>query len=206
MAAATRADTADAPLSVREGEMLLAVGSVDAALAQANRAIQLDPRMPAAWALRGRVFSRLNQPDRALSDMYRALEFEPNHRDLLLQMAGIYRQLGQPSRSLTTLHRLIDCYPPGEVPQEALWLEGLALHDLGRGRQAAESLVAASRRGPPRPDVFYVLAQVQAALGDQEAAASSARQALAIDASHAPSRQLLSQLTVAGAPANEQRR
>ena len=61
----------------------------------------------------------------------------------------LYRQLGQPARALATLHHLLDTYPPGEEPQLSLLLEGQTLADLGRPTQAAESLHAAVRRGPP---------------------------------------------------------
>ncbi len=172
--AATQADATDAPLAVRAGEMLLAVGATERAHAQADQAIRLDPTLSSAWALRGRAYWHLNQPDRALGDLHHALENSPNNRDVLLDLAAVYRQTGQSTRCLTTLNHLLDTYSPGEEPQSVLLMEGLALHDLGRGQQAAETLLAASQHGPPNAAVWCALAEAQAALGNYAEATASA--------------------------------
>jgi len=94
----------------------------------------------------------------------------------------------------------LDTYPEGEEPQVALQMEGLALWDLGRPRQAVESLSAACRRGPPNAQTLYYLAQALAASGRPEEAVLAAQQALAADATHEPSRQLLAHLASAAQP------
>jgi cytochrome c-type biogenesis protein CcmH/NrfG len=112
----------------------------------------------------------------------------------LLDVAALYRHIGEPARCLTTLHQLLDTYPPGEEPQQALALEGQTLFDLGRPREAVASLLAAGRRGPPNAEILFLLAQVYASEGSDEYAATAARQALAVDAAHVPSRELLAHL------------
>lgn len=194
---AVRLDGSDASTVVRAGEMLLASGSVDKARRRAEKAIRLDPQLSSAWALRGRIYWHMQQPDRALADLQRALEYAPDQADVLLDVAAVYRQGGQHAQSLATLHHLLDTYAPGEEPQVALLLEGLALSDLGRAEEATESLREASRRGPPQAEILYQLARVEFASGRQEAAAAAAEQALAVDATHEPSRQLLAQLAAA---------
>lgn len=191
---AVRLDPLDAALTVRAGEMLLAVGDTERALVRAEEAIRLDPKLPAAWALRGRVFWQRKQSDRALADLQRALVYAPDNADILLDVAVLCRQRGQAARCLTTLHHLLDTYPPGGEPQLALMLEGITLCDLGRPQQAVDSLLAATHRGPPNAELLYHLAQAQMASGNYASAGDSARQALAIDATHAPSRLLLTQL------------
>jgi tetratricopeptide (TPR) repeat protein len=203
---AVQFDPADATLAVRAGEMNLAVGANNEALAHAEQALRLDPKSASAWALRGRLFSRLNQPDRALADLQRALQYAPSNQEILLDVAMLYRQRGQPAQALSTVHHLLDTYPPGGETQLALLLEGQALVELARPRQAAESLLAASTRGPANPEVLYWLAQAQSSAGDYAAATTTAQQALAIDNSHQPSRQLLAQLALLTAPADLQRR
>jgi len=106
----------------------------------------------------------------------------------------LYRERGQPARALASVHHLLDVYPPGEEPQTALVLEGLVLMDLQRPHQAAESLLAAARRGRPSADVLYRLAQAQRSAGQYAEATWAAKEALAIDAGHQPSRDLLVQL------------
>jgi tetratricopeptide (TPR) repeat protein len=194
MAVAVGLDASDAELAVRAGEMSLALGATDQALAYAADAIQLDPKQAKAWALRGRAFRRVNQTDRAMADLQRALELSPNDAGVLLDIAVLYRERGQPARALGTLHHLLDIYPPGEEPQTALVLEGIVLLDLQRPHQAAESLLAATRRGPPNADLLYRLAHAQWSAGRHREASMAAKEALAIDGSHQPSRDLLAQL------------
>lgn len=203
---ALRQEPADAALVVRAGEMSMTLGNHDKALAQAERAIQLDSRLAGAWALRGRVFSRIGQPDRAMADLQRALELSPQDPEALLDVALMYRHRGESARALTTLQYLLDTYGPGEEPQMALQLEGMTLLDLGRPHQAAESLRMAARRGPPNADVLFYLAQAESRVGHYARASAAVQQALAIDASHQPSRELLVQLAANHAPADPQRR
>lgn len=206
IAAAHRARPNDAHLAARAGEMALALDDREAALAHAEQAIRLDPQLATAWALRGRVFWQLQQPDRALADLGRALEFAPGSSDVLLDLAAMYRERGQPARCLTTLHHLHDTYPPGDEPQAVLVLEGLTLLDLNRPHQACDALLAAAQRERPTAQVLYYLAHAQYAAGRYTQATAAAQQALALDASHQPSRQLLAQLAAHATPDEPQRR
>jgi tetratricopeptide (TPR) repeat protein len=206
IATAARLDPSDAALAARAGEMALAAGTHDEALARGEQAMRIDPKLAAAWALRGRAFLRLNQPERAAADLERASELSPQSPDVLLDLATIYTQRGQPARALATLHRLLDAYPPGEEPQMALTLEGQALMAMGRPHQAVDRFLAASHRGPPNAELCFLLAQAHASAGHHAAAAAAAQQALAIDTSHAASRQLLAQLTASTPSAEPQRR
>jgi tetratricopeptide (TPR) repeat protein len=206
MGQALRLEPNDATLLVRAGEMSLAMADHNTALSRAERAIQLDAKLADGWALRGRVFGRLGQSDRAMADLQRALEISPQDPEALLDVALMYRQRGEAARALTTLHYLLDTYAPGEEPQLALQLEGLTLMELGRAQQASESFQLAARRGPPNADVLYHLAQAQSRAGRYAEANAAARQALAIDASHQASRQLLIQLAANNPPIDLQRR
>jgi predicted Zn-dependent protease len=88
----------------------------------------------------------------------------------------------------------------------ALTLEGQALMAMGRPHQAVDRFLAASHRGPLNAELCFLLAQAQASAGHHAAAAAAAQQALAIDTSHAASRQLLAQLTASTPSAEPQRR
>jgi tetratricopeptide (TPR) repeat protein len=194
MEAAVQLDPRDAPTVIRAGEMLLAVGASDRAMKRAEQAILLDSNLAGAWALRGRLYRQRGELDRALADMQHALRFAPNDSGALLEVAQIQFELGKPQRSLATLHCLLDTYPPGEEPQQVLWLEGLAFSSLGRHVEAVESLHAASVRGQPRPELLFQLAQAEQSAGQRDAAENSLRMALALDESHEPSRVMLAQL------------
>jgi tetratricopeptide (TPR) repeat protein len=199
-------DKSNARLRVRAGEMSLASGANEAALKYAERAIRSDPKLASAWALRGRCFQQSKQPDRALADLQHALDIAPDKSDVLLDVAVLYRQRGQASRSLTAVHHLLDTYPSAEEPQDVLMLQGLALLDLGRPQQAAEALAAAARKGPANADLLYHLAQAYSVAGHVDQATTTAQQALAQDASHQPSRQLLTELAARTGPGETLRR
>jgi tetratricopeptide (TPR) repeat protein len=204
MEAAVRLDPRHAPTVVRAGEMCLAVGANDRAMQRAEQAIRLDANLAEAWALRGRLYRQSGESDRALADLQHALRFAPDEPGALLEVAQIQLELGKPQRSLSALHCLLDTYPPGEEPQQVLWLEGLAYGSLGRHREAVASLQAAAQRGQPKPDLLYQLAQSEQLAGQRDAATNTLRMALALDVSHEPSRVMLAQLqqteSMAGEP------
>jgi tetratricopeptide (TPR) repeat protein len=194
MEAAVKLDPRHAPTVVRAGEMLLAVGATDRAQERARQAISLDPTLAGAWALRGNVHRQQGDATRALADLQQALRYSPHATDILLATAELQYAMGRPERCLTTLHHLLDIYAPGEEPQQALWLEGLAYQATGRPRDAVESLHAATLRGAPQVDLLYQLAVAEQAAGEPAAAANTVRLALAVDTSHQASQVLLAQL------------
>ncbi len=203
MEAAVRLDPRNAPTTVRSGEMLLAVGAVDRAALRAQQAIALDATLAGAWALRGRIFRQRGEAARALADLQQALRYSPHSTDVLLDTAEVQYDMGRPQRSLTTLHHLLDVYAPGEEPQRALWLEGLAYQALDRPYDAIESLYAASLRGAPQADLLYQLALAEQTAGRPTAATNTVRQALSLDTQHQLSRVLLAQLEGSAAPGRE---
>ena len=194
MEAAVQLDPRHAPTVVRAGEMLLEVGSVDHAFERAEQAIALDSTLAGGWALRGRVHRQRGDPTRALADLQQALRFAPHQTDVQLQVAEVQFELGRPQRCLTMLHHLLDIYPPGEEPQQALWLEGLAYGAMDRHQDAVGSLVAASERGQPPANLLYQLACAEQAAGKRNEAASTTRRLLELDSQHAGGKLLLAEL------------
>jgi tetratricopeptide (TPR) repeat protein len=203
---ASRLAREDAMLRVRLAEMHLATGQGERARESAEEALDLDPELPAAWAIRGRVMRASGQPRRALADFHRALGYAPQHRPILLEVAELYRQLNQPERALATLHTLADTYSPGGEPQQVLYLMGLAYLARGRYEDAAESLSAAASREQPNPEIFYRLGEAEMLAGHPGEAAAAARRALALEPQHGPSRRLLDRLQLARQPQTPPRR
>jgi Tfp pilus assembly protein PilF len=199
MQAAVQLDSRHAPTLVRSGEMFLALGSPERAMARAEQAIALDKSLAGAWALRGRVHRQHNDFQSALADLQQALRYGPNDGNALQDVAEIQYQLGRPQRCLSTLQYLFDSAPPGQEPREALWLAGVAYRAVDRREDAVASLYAASTRGEPQPELLYQLAQAQCDAGRPAEAAVTARQALAANSGHQASRALLAQLEAAGA-------
>lgn len=187
----------DAGLLVRAAEMRLAIGQTAAARELINAAIDHDPKNPVAWAIRARVREEAGLLHEALADYHRSLRYAPDDRDVLLAIAELYRKLGEPQRALANLQSVSDTYPPGEEPQQVLYLIGLAYAAQGRHDDSIEALLAARERGPSNPDVLYLLASQQWQVGRADQAANAVRQALAVAPDHAPSRALLERIDLA---------
>jgi tetratricopeptide (TPR) repeat protein len=190
----------DATLHCRLGEMHLAMRDFPKAEFHVVQAMQHDGKLAAAWSLRGRIHRAAGRPVPALSDMQRALCYAPDDASILLTIAELQREAAQPQRALVTLLALADLYPPGEEPQEVLYLTGLALTAMGRHADAAESLYAASLRGQPTAEILYRLAEAELLSGRTEAAEANARQALALNPQHVSCNQLMERLSQARQP------
>ena len=62
-------------------------GQPHSAWQSAQRAIELDPKLPAGWAIRGGVLRAAGQPRDALADYLRALNYAPKDRAALMEVA-----------------------------------------------------------------------------------------------------------------------
>jgi tetratricopeptide (TPR) repeat protein len=187
----------DAALEARLAEMHLAMGNVELARQSAEHAIDLNPKLAAAWAMRGRVMRVTGQPQQSLIDWHRALDYAPDDRSVLTDLAELHRQLNQPQRALQTLQSLADTYPPGEEPQQVLYLVGMAYMALDRYQDAVENLSAAAVRDKPSPELLYCLGEAQLSCGRPAEAASAAQYALALQPNHRPSQELLGRIELA---------
>ncbi len=184
----------DPHIAVRVGEMNLTMGRLNEALALANTAIDADPTLPSAWALRGRVEQIDGLPDAALADFHRALQYAPNDRRLLLETAELYRVLNRPQRALATLATLRETYPSGEEPARLIMLEGMAMAAQGRHADAIEAYTVATAREPASAELLSQLAQAQLAIGRTTDAVRAVQQALAIEPAHPAGRAIWQQI------------
>ena len=184
----------DAELLVQQGAMYLGEGQINAAARRAEEAIRVDGRLADAWALRGRVFRRNGRLQEALDNSLHALSYQPDLETVQLEVAEIYRQLGRPQRALATLHRLSGQYDSDEVPQQVLYLQGLACQELGRPDDAAHALRRASERGPPSSEIMYRLAEAELQAGRLTGARRAAQEALALTPNREPVEALLARI------------
>lgn len=187
----------DGSLIVRAGEMQLASGAIEEGRQAAERGLNLDPRCPAAWALHGRALQAAGDLRGALADYQRSLGYAPNNPEVLLDVAEVYRQLGQPERALVSLQNLLDHYAPGEEPQKAIYLQGLAYAALGRYNEAIASYTQANTRGSPTAEILCRLGEAQHQAGRAADARASLLQALTIDPQHGPSLALMQRIDIA---------
>jgi tetratricopeptide (TPR) repeat protein len=187
----------DPAVWLRLAEMYLITGQLELAWKNAEKAIDLDPRLPGAWAIRGGVWRASGQPGEALTCYLRALGYAPKDRAILLEVAELHRQTNQPERALQTLQCLSDTYSPGEEPAQLQDLMGQAYVALGRYDDAVESLSLAVKRGKPTAEMLCRLGEAQLLAGNPIDAAATAQQALALQPQHRPSLALLERIQLA---------
>ena len=195
-----RLATDDAALWTRLAEMYLATGQMDLAWKDTERAIDLDPRLAGALAIRGGVLQAAGQSSEALTSYLRALRYAPKDRAILLQVAELYRRENRPERALQTLQCLAETYSPGEEPSHVEHLLGQAYVALGRYDDAVESLSLAVTRGAPTAEMYCRLGEAQLLAGSVTEAAATAQHALALEPQHQASRALLERIRLAQQP------
>lgn len=190
----------DATLWTRLAEMYLATGQLEPAWRCAEHAVDLDPRLPSAWAIRGGIMRAGGRPDDALACYLRALGYAPKDRAILWKIAELYQQQNQPERSLQTLQCLAETYSPGEEPAQFEDFLGQTYVALQRYDDAVESLSMAVRRGKPTAEMLCHLGEAQLLAGNPTEAAIAARESLAIQPHNPPSRALLERIQLAQQP------
>ncbi|MER5909591.1 tetratricopeptide repeat protein [Streptomyces sp. NPDC001982] len=99
------------------------------ALAEFDRAVELDPTRKAAWADRGAARYRLGDLDAAVADLDRALELDPDYVWALVRRARVWRSRDEQERRLADLDRAVALGP--DVPW-VLCERGDALTGAGR--------------------------------------------------------------------------
>ncbi len=169
---------------VQLGNMYLTRGELPRAAAQADRAISANRNLASAWALRGKVHQAEGSRTEALASFHRALTLQQQYPEVQLALAEIYREQGRPQRALTTIQSLVDSLPADQVPIEVLVQQGLVLRQLGRHRDAAQSLAQVASRGNPPVELLYELGRSQLDAGDTAAARLAVNAAIAREPNH----------------------
>jgi tetratricopeptide (TPR) repeat protein len=190
----------DATLWVRQAEMKLELGRVAEARADADQAIDVDPNYNGGWIVRAHARQSMGELREALGDYHRALACDGSRTDILVEIAELYRQMGNPQRALMNLQSVAETYPPGGEPARILYLSGLAQTALGRYDDALVSYRLAAERGGPDAELSYRSAEALWLSQQPDAARNALAQALSLNPEHAPSRQLLGQIDLAGRP------
>lgn len=194
MEEAVRLSGADPERRVQLGNMYLSLGQLDRAAAQADTAIAANRHLPGAWALRGDIERAQGRTAEALASYHRALSLQEHYPEVQFALSELYSQQGRPQRALATLQSLGDDYPPGHVPPNVLYRQGLVLRQLGRYQDAAKAIAQASEKGEPSAELLYELARTQLLAGDPASASLANSAALARDPNFGPAQQLKSEL------------
>ncbi len=157
----------DPATQVKLGQLYLRKGWTTSAASLADRALAADIQYANGWALRGMIAESQNDLDLALAHYQRALSYHEKMPEVQLSVAEIYRQKGEPLRAYATLRRLTRDLPEDQQSGEIQHLQGLALRELKRYRQAVESFERAVALEPENSSHYIQLAETQWLNGDK---------------------------------------
>ena len=134
--------------TVRLGEMNLDMGDRKAARENALSVLSANRSHAEAWALLGDTHQSERDWPAASECYHRALLIRSDYSRVQLSVAEIDRLTGRPRRTLAALDRMTDLHTTASTDPEVLLIRGMALADLNRNEEAAETLAKASERMP----------------------------------------------------------
>ena len=153
--------------TVRLGEMNLDMGDRKAARENALSVLSANRSHAEAWALLGDTHQSERDWPAALECYHRALLIRSDYSRVQLSVAEIYRHTGRPQRTLAALDRMTDLHATASTDPDVLLIRGMALADLNRNVEAAETLAKASERMPSdRIDKQIQLVHAQHRIGE----------------------------------------
>ncbi|MBI3725654.1 tetratricopeptide repeat protein, partial [bacterium] len=158
------------------------LGDFPGALADATRALELDPRCGRAWQLRGAARDRTGDVDGAIADLPRAAELAPNAL-VFMNRGQALGQKGDTDAAIEDFSRAISL-DPGLA--HAWYNRGVARQ---RKRDLEGALADASRAlelDPRSVEALVLRAECRSLAQDQDGALADLAQATAIDPRHSP--------------------
>ena len=161
-----------------QGGIYHAQGNYKRAIAEYNKAIELDPRQASYYRERGLIYKVKGNYDRALADYDRAIALDPEDAKAYNGRGEIRHTLGQLREAVADYDRAIALDPHYA---EAYHLRGRARTALGQLKEALADLDRAIALNPRRVLVYSSRAVVHNALGQREATLADYDRAIALD-------------------------
>jgi superkiller protein 3 len=139
------------------------------AIAEMQKATELEPRMEAAFYFLGNTYALAEQYDKAFESYRRAIELNPNHPPYYKRMVLVAEKLANSEEVIRCLQEVVRLDPDDVVSQLNL---AKALSKKGRLQEAIEQLLAAVKRAPEFREAYYLLSSYSRQMGDIKAADS----------------------------------
>jgi tetratricopeptide (TPR) repeat protein len=155
----------------------------EAALAEYNRALDLDPTLARAYNNRGATHRALRRYKAALADYSQAIELDPTEAQAYSNRGATYAELRQYPAAMADFVRALEQNP---TFAQAFHNRGLAYTELGQYQAALSDFSRALDADPTFVDAYNNRANAYAKLGQHEAALSDYNRALAVDSAYAP--------------------
>jgi tetratricopeptide (TPR) repeat protein len=138
------------------------MGSAEAALADYDRAIELNPEFAAAYLNRGAAHYHLGEIEEAVADYTRAVELDPENTNAYYNRALAYQALGEPDLAIEDYSRAIDLNPQFAA---AYLSRGILYRDGGEPEKAIEDYTRAIEADPEYADAYNNRGYLNAQMG-----------------------------------------
>jgi len=159
-----------------QGEFLAAIESYKFALI-------IDPQCETALVNKGIALDGLNRHQEAIACYDDALKINPRSTTALTNQAASWAALGYLNRAIANCHRALELQ---ESLSHAWLVEGLCLMQLRRKDDALDCLIRATKLDAREPSAWLSRGDAEATLGMFDAAETSWRQVLEVNASRNP--------------------
>lgn len=181
---------ASAVLAYRTGQQLLLKGEQQKALAQFERAVELDPKMSEAYLEIGRLqvhFSSqnvgsqvrdLDTLEKGIAALQEAYELEPNNDDYWFWAGRAHFLKDDLRQAITHLSKAVELNPLNAAAWKAL---GLAQNDASETEAARASFQKAVEADPADAGAHFQLGQAVEVLGDLAGARAAYEKAIEVD-------------------------
>ncbi len=153
----------------------LSNNALEAALADCEQALRLNPALAQAYCYRGLARQKLGDPAGALADFNRALELDPQLAKAYLNRGIAHRDLGHLEAALTDLSQAIALDPSDA---RAYSSRGQVHRLLGDPLAALQDYTAALERDPHNPQLYFDRGQIHFEQEEWPAACEDFSQAL----------------------------
>lgn len=165
-------------LTHNSGQVRVAAGRLDEALADFTEAIQQDPNYAPYYFDRAAVLHRLHRDEEAVLDYAAAIRLSPPLAEAYYNRGDVRAGLGDPHGALADFDYTLELRP--EFVPAYVYRAGLHA-DLGNDDQARRDVDAGLALEPANPHLLSIRGQLDAAAGDLAAAATSYDEAIASD-------------------------
>jgi tetratricopeptide (TPR) repeat protein len=149
-------------------------GRVDEGLAEARRAVALDPVSPEIAYIVGFDLYYARRYDEAIAELRRSLDLDSNYWAAQYTLAQVYEQQGRFDQAITALQRARAIDDSTLAPNAELVRAYALSRQPTLAQQALHELLARSKRSYVSS---YIMAAVYAALGDKNRAFTELQQA-----------------------------
>jgi protein O-mannosyl-transferase len=162
------------------GYSYLHQGDISNAVADFERAVELQPQYPEAYFNLGRAFQANNQPDVAADCFQRALAMDPNVAEIHYKLANALLQLGRPAQAIAQFSQALQLNPGMDDAANnlALLLATCPDRSLRDGAKAvALARQASAHSHDQNPVILGTLAAAYAEAGQLSEATATAQRA-----------------------------